>query len=183
MNKLLCKVVLLANSSKPQKPYLWTNIDELKRGHHLYLISDREIKEGDWFVLKNKDVYQHIEGQLPSRYTELRSRIEATTDKSLGLALIPHSFIEEYIQKQGNVDRVCIRMSMHNPTVVASEGTLIESTVIILPVKDSWNREEVRTIALAAAQWGKDREIHYFEAKDSHLTGNQLFNDWFNKNY
>lgn len=86
---------------------------------HLYLVSEQEIKEDDWYIdLKNPERawkyyrndepwYVEEEGQKNIR------KIIATTDKSLSLPLIPDSFIERWVRWQGDIDKV--RLKMENP--------------------------------------------------------------------
>jgi hypothetical protein len=88
--------------------------DDLQQ--HLYLISDDEIKEGDWCYYKNgslEGIVQIKDGAMPK--TMIRRKIIATTDESLGLVYdestlpatkirdyylpqIPESFIQAYIK-------------------------------------------------------------------------------------
>lgn len=93
---------------------------------HLYLTSDEEIKEGDWYILANVSVVQATEsiGNRPNG-----KKIIATTDKSLtmpylnsnGMVMevggvnqtkqipqIPESFIKAYVQAQGNIKEVLV---------------------------------------------------------------------------
>ena len=81
-------------------------------GQHLYLVSDEEIKEGDWFVsLKIKGIYKANPENVKtlSNYkVEYIHKIIATTDKSLGLPLVNHDFIEAYVKAEGNINEVMV---------------------------------------------------------------------------
>jgi len=151
----------------------------LSGDQHLYLVSDREIKEGDCY-------YNSINGRIykdagAGVYDKIFKKVEATTNLLLGLPIIPKSFIEEYVQKQGKIETVYIQQylwedkSRYTPDIRYGE-------VIILPVKDSWNREEHKKGALDAINWyiglrwpGKNLALTYLNILD--------FNEWFDKNY
>lgn len=77
---------------------------------HLYLLSDREVENGDWYWCP---YYGHIykcdeRGMLA---TEGSKRIEATTDEDMGLALIPEEFVKEYAGVLGKISHVWIERS------------------------------------------------------------------------
>jgi hypothetical protein len=151
MKKLKCKVVMLpTEKSMLVKPNKLSNLDgsgqlfiphfEYKsvRGYtsdliltaqHLYLVSDREIKKGDWFIVQLYDItstpmklsleqvktitdeiWVNQSSIVTCRHIENCSRVEATTDPSLNLPLIPQSFIEEYVSKQGKIEEVYIEI-------------------------------------------------------------------------
>lgn len=97
---------------------------------HLYIVSDEEIKEKDWFLNtydEEKAVYKsdkYSEDILSSNYKGKNYKVIATTDKSLttrversldaidpsqlirsGIELIPQSFVKAYAE-QGDIDEV-----------------------------------------------------------------------------
>lgn len=88
---------------------------------HLYFVSKREIKEGDWFI--NMDNYSIHKAKLSLGIRG--SKIEATTDPSLSqicktafdrsfdkiFPQIPQSFVQKYVEKQGAIDEVLIEMT------------------------------------------------------------------------
>lgn len=78
--------------------------------HHIYFISNNPIKEGNWFYnTHSKRVEKCTLIILKPKSSSTRDvlfKIEATTDSSLGLSLIPQSFIEEYIKEEGNIKEV-----------------------------------------------------------------------------
>ena len=136
MDKLKCKVVMLKSEhlSKDDKPVICkynNNFLEIDYepllvkdpvAQHLYFISDREIKEGDWFIDVTRDTYKKpflcdlgptnnfILTKNINFPIEGCKKIEATTDSSLGLPLIGKSFIEKYVEKQGTIKEVMIEM-------------------------------------------------------------------------
>ncbi len=95
------------------------------KNQHLYLVSDREIKEGDWY-------YDPINELVDNNYnlnSNGNKKIEATTDTSLKVARdeftpslrhpsmdyktlpqIPQSFIEAYVKAEGDIKEVNIEM-------------------------------------------------------------------------
>lgn len=157
-------------------PYLWLNRSEacndyFHKSQHLYLISDQKIKLFDWaisdgVVVKYNGLHWYEIGD---------KKIEATTDPSLGLPLIPQSFIEKYVKKQGKIDKVKIAYN-NNRSINNRNGLVLTENkeVIILPIKDSWNREEVKAVLHARDRWlaEKLKSDRYYPA-----------NEWFDKNY
>jgi hypothetical protein len=78
--------------------------DECKN-QHLYIISNEEIKEGDWCINTNKDTILQINNITSSTQgLEYWKKIIATTDPSLNLPQLPESFIQAYIKayNEGN---------------------------------------------------------------------------------
>lgn len=75
--------------------------------YHLYILSDEDIKEDDWIVYSNQ-VLKYSHPTLVVSATAWRTKIIATTDKSLGLPLIPDSFIKKYANKDG-IDEIMVK--------------------------------------------------------------------------
>lgn len=124
---------------------------------HLYVISDEEIKEGDWFYYKHfgEDIIDKTNENTdlvnlnnPDKYFK---KIIASTDKSLELPQIPQQFIEQYIEsynKNNNIDKVMVEYEngyIDNRPV--SKGILKvnpDNTINIkLKQKDIYSKEEV----------------------------------------
>jgi len=195
-NKLLCKSVMLPGEGPIKFQPIFNNYYlssyPLKEGlvpQHLYLISDEMIKEGDWGL----NIYdQRIDKCIKSNKESIQEhwrRIEATTDKSSGLPLIPQSFIEEYVQKQGKIDKVYIQLEIVNLPDPHTEEWRPKSRlkltpfpyneVIILPVKDNFTREEVEDEILQFVL-----DIYYNAgAIDSDGKLKKKINEWFDKNH
>ncbi len=162
---------------------------------HVYIVSDEEIKEGNWYLwLNNKQISEAskniVDTDLQILNRHLKSshiaKIIATTDKSLKYSVEQfdgvHSwnlpapsqlFIEKYIQKynQGNpITDIMVEYEpkrwIKNPNISKEQDILDtdniktledydkyldynikinpkDNTIIIKPIKDSWNREEV----------------------------------------
>lgn len=159
----------------------WTNF------HHLYFLSDEEIKEGDWFYdtllyTSQKCSKNQIVGDLRGK------KIIATTDESLVLPRPSDSFIKAYCE-QGGIDEVLVEyeiddtMSMLDISDYYPLGESYycklkvapDNTISIKPVKNSWIREEV--VALCKKAY-----------KDSNTTGlseqglENEANKWINQN-
>jgi hypothetical protein len=173
-----CKVVMLATENKST---IYLDLEENKTGlynkpessldelisQHLYILSDEEIKEGDWC----------LEGLSPLAPTELIKvtkedlercienynygsckKIIATTDQWLELKPHPNvsqSFIKKFIEEynKGNViEDVLVEYEFYNtkPNSPAIYGKFKErlkvdsdNTITIKKVKDTYSREEV----------------------------------------
>lgn len=148
---------------------------------HLYFLAqptEEQRKMGigvvkkDTLFLTNRTlpVFQLFSDSLPEG--EL---IVATTDPDLGLSLIPTSFVEKYVEKQGKIDEVMIEMEDNQcdgclSVQIIKDGihgnnescctahlcnkpkTRKDNTVICSPVKDSWTREEVEILCRKALE-------------------------------
>jgi hypothetical protein len=123
---------------------------------HLYIVSDEEIKEGDWYLnIPRNEVQQyennHIEIQNLKQSADKVKKLIATTDTSLNLPTIPQSFITHFINEynKGNViDKVMVEYfdSTGGFTHIQKIKVLPDNTINIKPCKDSYTREEVETI-------------------------------------
>lgn len=109
-----CEVVMLA-SKKPSLLYiqedetLYFNISNTKmhlsehfKPQHFYIVSNEEIKEGDWVVYENEVIYQNNYGKIGSvigdedfirKYCK---KIIATTDESIGYTDIRVSPVKNF---------------------------------------------------------------------------------------
>lgn len=107
---------------------------------HLYFTSNEEIKEGDKFIWKsqmygNTEIYTFKEDvgygiKIAEGYIVNHSgncgKVIATTDKSLNLPLIPQSFIEEYVKKNGEIKEVDIHnMDTANIPIVNNSSEIM----------------------------------------------------------
>ena len=122
---------------------------------HLYILSDEKIKEGDWCLnLDTNDIFK-----LGKYGVNNAKKIIATTDTSLGLPLIPESFIKYYISEynKGNIiTDVEVEYEDngeegwigddYNGEPFWNEKLELkvnpDNTINIYPIKNSWNREE-----------------------------------------
>ena len=104
-DKLKCKVIILVCS---------TTSPIIKSSINLYFISEREIKARDYVMLPDRKGVKFMNYSDILNYLESESfatkKIEASTDPYLNLPLIPQSFIEKYVEKQGKIDEVMIEL-------------------------------------------------------------------------
>lgn len=156
-NLLKCKVVMLPTKGcstlyigNNGKIYNQSQIP-FSGNQHLYLTSDREIKMDDWYIDNTNAVRKCIvdDKDYWARRTNYK-KVEATTDASLGLPIIPQSFIGKYVSAQGKIDAVNIEMEFGYPDTPYT-GSYIpklreDGTITIHSIKDSWSREEVKEL-------------------------------------
>lgn len=196
-----CKVVMLPTNEKSKLfitnnhlsllNYEQSNLGE-SYNQHLYILSDDEIKDGDWFLDTGMDNKPLSSGpwQLKGISSEIGAptdakKIIATTDRSLtletydssdegsscGKMYLPKpsdSFIKKYIEEynKGNqISDILVEYAHITDFAYQDEYQLkvsSDNTITIRKVKDSWNREEMRQLAI------------YFKA----IGGNEKDNCW-----
>ncbi|TXG86433.1 MAG: hypothetical protein E6R13_00425 [Spirochaetes bacterium] len=158
----------LNNSSNPNSYAITVpNVENFKH-QHLYIISDDEIKEGEWYLsfdiygkcgLPIKADYEKTNEFSLKPYSNYCKKIIATTDTALELPRLSQQFIEEYIEEynKGNVITDVLveyekglskplHESLRDSSPLIFERLKInpkDNTITIKKVKDSWNREEV----------------------------------------
>lgn len=102
--------------------------------YHLYIISDEEIQDGDWFYSTvTNNIRQNINNLIEEfAQPDIMSKIITTTNPSLNLPLIPQEFIKEYCENP--VEDVWVE--------AFDKSDLIP---IITPIREkkSWTRDEV----------------------------------------
>jgi len=170
--KKTVKVVMLP-TEKASSLYLnkaelkYTGEEKIALGNtnqHLYLVSDDEIKEGDWFLHPDNVV---IKANSQSDHKVYRcKKIIATTDKSLDnvedcspkdgsaniklvsrLPQIPKSFVEQYVKAP--IDEVELEYDTFNVNVEippAIRLTYNNEVIIHNSQIKTYTREEVKTI-------------------------------------
>ena len=155
--------------------------DEYKEYQHLYIISDDEIKEDDYYILFTDKALTVLRCTGDGDYFNCK-KIIATTDESLHIpfvtpgneeleiyeySILPKpsdSFISKYIEEynKGNViEDVLVEYGiiyegrscdLYNPNKL--KVNFKDNTITIKKSKDSWNREEVENLIYSAM---KDR--------------------------
>ena len=150
-------------------------IDKLVYGHdlsdiifqrqHLYILSDDEIKEEDFFMSAFMSYPLH---NLKGKYAEYPdttncTKIIATTNKTLGLPQIPKEFIEAYIlsYNMGSMNTITEIMveyedfissnpiwNSKNPlsNVIVRPRVDRNNCIIITAVKTTYSKEEVKNL-------------------------------------
>ena len=160
-----------------------SNIRTPTQLQHLYIISDDEIKESDWFY----NIHSKIVGRAAFNFgkDELAKKIIATTNNSLTedrqktacvvtghpLPQPSQQFIQKFVEKynKGNVitDVLVEYEKQYNPQVygTAAEKYSIterlkinpkDNTITIKKVKDSYSREEVIEFGNKVKEYCKD---------------------------
>lgn len=142
--------------------------------HHLYFTTDDKIKIGDWaYDINDRYIFQMNNQTGIDLLKDNIKKIIATTDTSLrieasykkGLTIqnttflpqIPQSFIEKYCEL-GGIDEVLIEYENIVIPVSYNSNTKLglqvkinpDNTINILPIKNSWNREEVENLLIKA---------------------------------
>jgi len=168
-----CKLVMLPTNEKAPlmidkeglhyaKNYEFNLFDHNKNfrhinKQHIYILSDEEIKEGDFFIypdLGEKDIWL-CKGDIPNPGAK---KIIATTDTALKWHMIgflpqpSQSFIEKYVEEYNKSNIITEVMVEYKP-IGAYANPKYESdyqlkvnpkdnTITITKVKDSWNKYE-----------------------------------------
>jgi len=173
--------------------------DEYNQKQHLYFTSDEEIKENDWMYDIDGDIGQAIGNDITE--WEGNRKIVATTDKTLKitksatgyaedrtrtfystelLPQIPQQFIEDYCKARG-IDEIYLEYFDdkigHAMYSTPNWQLKLDSNncVIISPIKESWNREEVNILMEKAYVKG------YSDKDDGNDHTNEKLADWIIK--
>lgn len=159
-----------------------TNGDGLSP-QHLYILSDDEIKEGDWCIeLGFNRIFQVEKESLTKGYIKNCKKIIATTDISLGLSdvgkagysidefhpILPQpsqSFIEKYVAEYNKSNMITDVLVEYYETCETEYDKPLcpkvskNNTITIKKVKDSWTREEVIEFAEKYARMVQEKPI------------------------
>lgn len=130
------------------------------QGRHLYLTSDREIKEGDWCITAYGKLIQFP--KEPEFAIEHYKKIEATTNSSLwylptkeqriddNIPQIPESFIQAYVKANGDIKEVMIEYieanNSFNGVYHEESGDFIKTrpnNTVIISQSKLYTRDEV----------------------------------------
>lgn len=144
-----CKIVMLPTSMVEGKVLCKYKSGELSFDYepllvddpvaqHLYFISNDDIKEGDYMIDK-RGVY-HNKVQLDA-YIGL-AKVICSSDTTLGLPLIPESFIKAYVEAQGKIDSVQIEIIPETDLNYACIKTRDDNTCIVHTAK-FYSRDEL----------------------------------------
>lgn len=143
-----------------------------KSPHELYILSDDEIKDNDYFI-ENNNIFQAYSNFVRLNMDKTILKIIATTDSSLVvkdfdttykrvrvyLPSIPQSFIDKYVSEynKGNkIEEVMIEYkgfdnlnSMNDSSITGWIPKLNpDNTINISAYKDSWNKDELNKEAM-----------------------------------
>lgn len=191
-----CKVVILSNqdSKSDIRRYMsdsvyklhtnFTALDKRSRYsetisyEHLYILSNEEIKEGDYvFMSMYKEIRICDTSDKASmlnekQYRNIFIKIIATTDTSLGLPQPSQSFIKKYIEeynKDNTIKNVLVEFEIFNDKSKERQYSLcsdftkeeyfdliksyrlkldLDNTITIKKIKDIYSREEVNSLLI-----------------------------------
>ncbi len=170
-------VVMLPTEKAENCLYISSNKLNYHRGHltqdyiknilngkscHLYIISDDEIKEGDYVQWLTGGIYHFTKGGEISylvkkgRISELK-KVVATTDKFLGLPLIHDSFLPPYIKSYNDgkkITEVDLEMDLSYHEEELCDGGYVlkkrpDGSVIIHQSK-TYSKQEIIALCKAA---------------------------------
>jgi hypothetical protein len=123
---------------------------------HLYIISDEEIKEGDWCIINDSIRIGKYDGNINKNWYK---KIISSTDSNLNLPQPSQSFIDKYIEEYNKGNIITDVMVEYDTTLGDKEDenqNLIpiniikvnskDNTITIKKVKDSWNKDEVNAL-------------------------------------
>lgn len=114
----------------------------INKPQHLYILSDDEIKEGDWYYHKNDNVI--IKSLIDIDNNDCK-KIIATTNPDLieeGIASISDDFIKEYCNN--SVEEVLVKYlelggTVFQPIEPFVPAKQLDGSIIIKPVEETWD--------------------------------------------
>lgn len=153
--------ILLLPTEKESNLYLFEKTNKLilsnhpnqkdeATSQHLYILSNKKIKEGDWGYDAFHGIFKVTDNALKST-----KKIIATTDKTLNLPSPTQDFIEKYIKSynEGNeITDVLVEYEKHYGSSNFEHDNYYapkinqDNTITILQAKESWSREELYSI-------------------------------------
>ena len=150
---------------------------------HLYITSDEEIKEGDWFydtrdrIISNKSLAQSMFSKKIIATTDTLNYGEDVPEviryKSVPIHQPSQEFIQSYIEAYNNgkpITKVMVEYEQwtqfsgghHDTPTTISLKINQDNTINIKPIKDSWNRDEV----IALIKLDCERHTNSFTSND-----------------
>lgn len=181
----------------------------INKPQHLYFVSEEPVRKGDKVLVLGKyiqtceGVHQDFDGieidwnptiDFSTVAKSQSKKVEAATDSLLSLPPIPQSFLEKWVEKQGQIEKV--RLKMENPFghLFPEKQPMWQlaldknDNVIILPLEKLYNKEEIMDfMAMAIMNDNSSMPMTIDELKKefSNKFNQKLSNmkEWFNKNY
>lgn len=214
-----CKVVIIA-TDKESRLFLKTGnqleYNEHRPIHginhlgwkyqHLYILSDDEIKEGNWYEFESMLNQATTKYSLEvSKYIKAK-KIIATTDSSLGyndilsihqrrgltnhyptfkpLPSIPQSFIKQYVSeynKGSKIEEVMIEYEFEKPFMTVNDD---EERVENYPISPILNPDNTISIKASKTSWTREEVINSIRSYSSYKTGEFTSDDlnWIRNN-
>lgn len=161
----------------------WDDSEDAKEyvGQHLYILSDEEIKEGDWYLdnYNNSIIKANINSDH-KYYVSNCKKIIATTDSSLGLPRPSDGFITKYIKLYNAGTPITkVMVEYEEEPLNDSTGKYAtlkvdkDNTITIRSVKESWTREEVIQLIFLA---------YNLRTTDKEVRSTRKMNEWIQQN-
>lgn len=183
MKQVKCKVVILP-TKKASNLYIYddrvtkslhqrelgiTSNDGYRNGQHLYITSDEEIKEGDWYIYNEELLAQFKKEYNQSAVlVKKNKKIIATTDPKLNLPKPTEGFIKKFVEKYNKGEVITdIFVECTHPSFDEweSRGEPVgyyplklssQNEITIHPIKQSWTRDEVCSILQEVYNLGRN---------------------------
>lgn len=112
--------------------------------HHLYIVNDDEIKEGEWFYSESSNtITQNYKLFIGKNNIIACKKIIASTDKSLNLSTVSDYFIAYYIEAYNRAKPITDVLVEYENDILKIHSN---NAIFAKNLKDSWNREEVYDI-------------------------------------
>jgi hypothetical protein len=162
---------------------------KLYPAQHLYITTDEEIKEGDWFIWLK---YNFIEKATKKDNNKDCRKIIATTDPKLlkpqikqvnwigseriwSLPQIPQSFIEEYC-KAGGIDKVLVEYEDANYGALFTLKDGSTETVVAQKLKVDPIHNTITTHRIVEKMYSKEEMLTL--CKEAFSCGVRLWEEW-----
>jgi hypothetical protein len=167
-----CKLVMLTSNEKAciqigentKKLYYVKEPNMFPNPQYLYIISDEEIKEDNWWMyidLQGTPLFPNQDNDVVE-HNDLDKLIIASTD-NLNLPQPSQSFIDKYIEEYNKGNIITDVMVEYEEMIQVTRDDILDSkniaphfwqpkinskdnTITIKKVKDSWNRDEVNAL-------------------------------------
>ena len=106
---------------------------------HLYILSDDEIKEGDWYLLDDNTINK---ASANLRYKNHEKKIIASTDSSLKLPRPSNEFNKKYCE-EGGINEVLVEYMDYKLNNEIQEVLKVapDNTITIYPIKETFSKE------------------------------------------
>lgn len=183
MDKLLCRPLMLSVPTNGSVFKSWNREgvtteqrnDDIEAFYHIYLVSDRVIYGGDWYWNPVTNSISPASGQ---GFDKMFKKVEASTNPKTPLPFIPQQWIQDvFVPANGKIETVYLKCNEEG-TILLKPTTLLSPMsgyeVIILPIKDSWNKDEIKALH---KEWEED------SSKPRPLDKSMYFDEWLDKKY
>lgn len=180
-----------------EKPNTSTSYNKKLKRQELYIISDEEIKEGDWCYERSTNSIIRCLNLLLANEFKYLQKVISSTDKSLNIYQPSQGFINKYIEEYNKgsiINEVMVEYEEYHGinksiaeiyAVSQSDQGNDYNTITIKKVKDSWNKEEVIKLINKVVIEVKYPET-YYDPCNSDEENDNIFNkeisQWINNN-